>query len=88
MDPIEFTIVVLSLALIALVSHRLYRKVRVLRCGPPRSLKIQRNQVLSDKPEPETKETRVIGTISCEYCGFLMPQAALTCPNCGASRRK
>jgi len=88
MDPIVVVIVVLSLALIAFVSYFLYRKVRVLRCGPPRSLKIQRTQVLSDKPEPETKGTRVIGMISCEYCGSLMPQAALTCPNCGASRRK
>jgi len=88
MDPIVAVIVVLSLALIAFVSYLLYKKVRVLRCGPPRSLTIQRNEVLGDKPEPETKSTRVIGMINCEYCGSLMPQAALTCPNCGASRRK
>ena len=88
MDPIVVVIFVLSLALIVFVSYFLYKKVRVLRRGPPRSLTIQRNQVLSDKPEPETKGTRVVGMINCEYCGFLMPQAALTCPNCGASRRK
>jgi hypothetical protein len=88
MDPIEFTIVVLMLALIALVSYKLYRKVRVARSGPPKSLTIQRSQVQSNKPRPETKEPRVIGMINCEYCGSLIPQTALTCPNCGASRRK
>jgi hypothetical protein len=88
MDQIEVAILVLSLALIAFVSYRLYRKVRVARSGPLKSLTIQRNQVASDKPKPETREPRVIGMINCEYCGSLMPQAALTCPNCGASRRK
>jgi hypothetical protein len=88
MDPIVVGIVVLSLALIAFVSYVLYKRVRVLRSGPPRSLTIQRNQFLSDKPKPENKGTSVIGMINCEYCGSLMPQAALTCPNCGASRRK
>ena len=88
MDPIELTVVVLLLALIALVSYKLYRKARVARLGPPKSLTIQRSQVQSDEPKPETKEPKVIGMINCEYCGSLMPQAALTCPNCGASRRK
>jgi hypothetical protein len=88
MDSIVVGIVVLSLALIAFVSYCLYKRVRVLRSGPPRSRVIQRNQVLSDKLKPENKETKVIGMIDCEYCGSLMPQAALTCPNCGASRRK
>jgi hypothetical protein len=63
MDPIVVGIVVLSLALIAFVSYLLYKR-RVLRSGPPRSLTIRRNQVLSDKPKPENKETRVIGMIS------------------------
>ncbi len=88
MGQIETAILVLSLALIAFVSYRLYRKVRVARSGPPKSLTIQRSQVSSDKPKVEAKEPRVIGMINCEYCGSLMPQTALTCPNCGASRRK
>jgi rubrerythrin len=88
MDQIELTIVVLLFALIAFALYKLYRKVRVARLGPPKSLTIQRSQVQSDKPKPETKEPRVIGMINCEYCGSLMPQTAMTCPNCGASRRK
>jgi hypothetical protein len=88
MDPIVVVIVVLSLALIAFVSYFLYKRVRVLRSGPPRSRAIQRNQVLSDKLKPENKETKVIGMINCEYCGSLIPQTDMTCPNCGASRRK
>jgi hypothetical protein len=88
MDPIVVVIVVLLLALIAFISYRLYRKVRVARAGSPKSLAIQRSQTVSDKPRTETKEPRVIGTINCEYCGSLMPQTALICPNCGASRRK
>ena len=88
MDQIEFVIVVLALALIAFISYKLYRKVRVARSGPPKSLTVQRSQVSSDKLKKETKEPEVIGMINCEYCGSLMPQTALTCPNCGASRRK
>jgi len=88
MDPLVVIIVVLLLALIASVLYRFYRKVRVARSGPPKSLTIQRNQAVSDKPKTETKEPRVIGMINCEYCGSLMPQTAMTCPNCGASRRK
>lgn len=88
MDQIEVAILVLSFALIAFVSYRLYRKVRVARLGPPKSLTIQRSQVATDKPKTETKEPRVIGMINCEYCGSLMPQMALTCPNCGAVRKK
>ena len=88
MDLIEFTIVVPLLALIAFVLYKLYRKVRVARLGPPKSLAIQRSQALSDKQKTETRVTKVIGMINCEYCGSLMPQTALICPNCGASRRK
>ena len=88
MDSVEVIILVLSLALIAFISHRLYRKVRIARSGSAKSVTIQRSQVVSHKPKIETKEPRVIGMINCEYCGSLMPQTALTCPNCGASRRK
>jgi hypothetical protein len=36
-----------------------------------------------------TKEiiTKEIVMIECDYCGSLMPQTALFCPNCGARRR-
>ncbi|MCJ7632549.1 hypothetical protein MUP77_09185 [Candidatus Bathyarchaeota archaeon] len=88
MDPLVVAIVVLLLALIALVLYRFYRKIRVARSGPPKSLTIQRNQVVGDNPKIETKEPRIIGMINCEYCGSLMPQTAMACPNCGASRRK
>jgi rubrerythrin len=88
MDPIVVVIVVLLLGLIASVSYKLYRKVRVARAGPPKSLAIQRSQAVSDKPKAETRGTKVIGMINCEYCGSLIPQTEMTCPNCGASRRK
>lgn len=87
MDLTEDVILVLLLALIAFISYRLYRKVRAVKFGPPKSLAIQRSQTTSDKPKMKT-ETKVVGMIKCEYCGSLMPQTALTCPNCGASRRK
>jgi hypothetical protein len=88
MVSLVLIIVVLILALIASVSYRFYRKVRVARSGPPKSLTIQRNQAVSDQLKTETKESGVTGMINCEYCGTSMPQTALTCPNCGASRRK
>ena len=88
MDSIEVAILILSLALIAFISYRLYRKIRIAKSGSPKSLPIQRSQAVSDKPKTEPKKPTVIGMINCEYCGSLMPQAALTCPNCGASRRK
>jgi rubrerythrin len=88
MEPIEVVIIVLSLALVAFVSYELYRKVRIARSGPPKSVTVRRSQVSGDRAKMETKEPRVIGMINCEYCGSLMPQTALTCPNCGASRKK
>jgi hypothetical protein len=88
MDPILVIILVLSLALIAFVFYRIYRKVRLARLGPPKSLTIQRSKVADNKSTAETKGTQVIGMVSCEYCGSLMPQTAISCPNCGASRKK
>ena len=40
-------------------------------------------------PARVTKEviTKEIVMIKCDYCGSLMPQTALFCPNCGARRR-
>jgi hypothetical protein len=88
MDTTEVVILVLSLALIAFISYRLYRKIRIVRSGSPRSLTIQRSQTISHKPKTEPEKPTVIGMINCEYCGSLMPQTVLICPNCGASRRK
>jgi hypothetical protein len=88
MDSIKVVILVLSVALIVFISYRLYRKIRIVMSGSPKSLIIQRSQTVSDKLETQPKKPAVIGMINCEYCGSLMPQTALTCPNCGASRRK
>jgi rubrerythrin len=88
MDPIASVIVILSLALIAFISYWIYRKLRVARSHPPKSLTIQRSRAASDKPMTENKEAGVIGMIKCEYCGYLMLQTAVACPNCGAPRRK
>jgi hypothetical protein len=88
MDQVVVFIVVLLLAIVTFASYRLYRKIRLARSGPPKSLTIQRSPTTSDKSKKETKEAKVIGMINCEYCGSLMPQTALTCPNCGASRRR
>ena len=43
----------------------------------------------SQAPTHVTKEviTKEIVMIECDYCGSLMPQTALFCPNCGARRR-
>jgi len=40
-------------------------------------------------PPQVTKEviTKEIVMIECDYCGSLMPQTALFCPNCGARRK-
>jgi len=39
--------------------------------------------------ETTTKEvvTREVVMIPCEYCGSLMPQTSIFCPNCGARRK-
>jgi hypothetical protein len=31
--------------------------------------------------------TREVVLIPCQYCGGLMPQTAIFCPNCGARRK-
>lgn len=88
MDSIEVIILVLSLSLIVVISYKLYRKIKIVRSGSLRSLTIQRRQTMHVKPKTDLEKPTIIGMIYCEYCGSLMPQTALTCPNCGASRKK
>jgi len=44
--------------------------------------------ILVAKPKESTKEiVREIVLIPCSYCGGLMPQSSIFCPNCGARRK-
>lgn len=48
--------------------------------------------ILVAKPKEPNKETvkeivREVVLIPCSYCGGLMPQASVFCPNCGARRK-
>jgi len=52
-----------------------------------------RKKEIPPTPQPPAiiKEREVIKEIvmiPCTYCGTLMPQAATSCPNCGATRRR
>jgi hypothetical protein len=39
------------------------------------------------KPSPAKEVIREVVLIPCQYCGGLMPQTAIFCPNCGARRK-
>jgi hypothetical protein len=54
----------------------------------PKSPTIQRNLATDDKSTANTTKTRVIGAVSCEYCGTLMSQTTTNCPHCGAPRKE
>ncbi len=49
---------------------------------------IEKPQVVSSQQAPVIKEVvKEIVLIPCGYCGSLMPQTAIFCPNCGARRK-
>jgi hypothetical protein len=53
-----------------------------------RHMETRRNELLVAKPTESVKEVvREVVLIPCSYCGGLMPQTSLFCPNCGARRR-
>ena len=88
-DSIKIVFVFLMLVLIMFMLYRVYRKVKLVKMGPPKSRKMYSHRVNSrDESTPKVEKNRVIGMIKCEYCGALMPQTAMFCPNCGAPRKK
>ena len=87
MDSIVALILVLILAVVAFVLYTLYRRIRLSRTGPPKSIAVERNNGVEESSEKD-KKPLVIGMVNCEYCGSLIPQITTSCPNCGAARKK
>jgi hypothetical protein len=53
-----------------------------------RNLFSDSQQILVCKPSESVKEViREVVLIPCAYCGGLMPQTSIFCPNCGARRK-
>jgi hypothetical protein len=53
-----------------------------------RNIATRTYEVLVAKPSKVVKEViREVVLIPCSYCGGLMPQTAIFCPNCGARRK-
>jgi hypothetical protein len=53
-----------------------------------RNLFSNNQQILVCKPSESVKEViREVVLIPCSYCGGLMPQTSIFCPNCGAGRK-
>jgi hypothetical protein len=60
----------------------------VMKIKGRRYIKTKTCEVLVAKPTESVKEVvREVVLIPCAYCGGLMPQTSLFCPNCGARRR-
>jgi hypothetical protein len=49
-------------------------------------VQVKRPQILVDAPALEV--TREVVLIPCAYCGGLMPQTSVFCPNCGVRRKR
>jgi ribosomal protein L32 len=84
-EEIEIILVILALVVVVFILYKSYRKVKIARMGPPK-----RRMTYSEKATKDEKPrtSQVIGMIKCEYCGALMAQTAISCPNCGATRKK
>jgi len=83
-------ILLFFLALVVfLIARRLSRRVRLARAGSPQYRKIDssENHFVKESTTDKAKAD-VIGMIKCEYCGTLMPQLSISCPHCGAPRKK
>jgi len=52
-----------------------------------RHVKTQIREILIARPQVLKEVIREVVLIPCTYCGGLMPQTAIFCPNCGARRR-
>jgi hypothetical protein len=53
-----------------------------------REILVAKQQTAPPPPQMVSKETiREVVLIPCAYCGGLMPQTSVFCPNCGAGRR-
>jgi len=53
-----------------------------------RHIETQTHEILIAKPQMVLKEVvREVVLIPCSYCGGLMPQTSIFCPNCGARRK-
>jgi hypothetical protein len=50
-------------------------------------IQVSRPQVSPSSPTIMKEVTREVVLVPCAYCGGLMPQTSLFCPNCGARRK-
>lgn len=59
----------------------------VMKTKGQRSIEIE-SEIIVAKPSAMPKEiVKEVVLIPCKYCGGLMPQTSLFCPNCGAKRQ-
>ncbi len=67
--------------------HLLYTLWATMKVKGRRSIQAER-QITVVKPSATQKEViREVVLIPCSYCGGLIPQTSLFCPNCGARRK-
>jgi hypothetical protein len=76
------------LIFLALAAYIIYRTIKFVSRGPPKTLAVSRGTSENDESTSEDKNRQVVGMINCEYCGSIMSQNATVCPNCGAPRKE